>query len=291
MSTNLNILVEAKKEYLFQLVTVMCPYMIQAFQDIYNEAKKVSKGKKVLLKYQTFLREVLNWNGVIVKARSDDICNSCSWFSDLLAAVFVSHVKILASVKLNSNSNKISIKLPSNTLFIHTCYINVAKEIYKDPYVFYDEMTDSEREENLSVRMMKCIDQTVKELVPIQDILKANISQNDTKEVDIMSEAPEDTPDPDVLEEEFNGEEPEPEEELGQDMDEDIAPPVEEPPLGSEPDPEIVETKDIGINNIKPQHEDAIAEAITSEPEVVPEPTDEEDDVFFGDATDAKRNS
>ena len=289
MSNNLNILVEAKKEYLYQLATVICPVMIDVFGDMYKEAQKISKGKKVLLKYQTLLKEVVNWNDVMVKGRTEEICGPCPWFSDLLAAVFVSHVKILASVKLNSESKKISIKLPANTMFTHTCYVNAAKDIYKDPYIMHDDMTDHEREEKLSIRLMKCIDHTIKELVPIRDILEANISQSrDNREVDIMSEAPEDTPDPDILDEEF-GEElvnDEPEEELGVDMDNvpDSTDPVEvdEIPLGAEPDPEVIETKDIGLNNIKPQHADAVAEVVGE---------DEDEGVFFNDAIEAERKS
>jgi hypothetical protein len=57
---------------------------------------------------------------------------------------------------------------------------------------------------------------------------------------------------------------------------------VDEVPLGAEPDPEIVETKDIGLNNIKPQHTTAVADAIED---------DDDDDVFFNDAAEVERKS
>ena len=112
----LNVLVEAKKEYMAQLCKLMSQSMIQAFQDMYKEAEKMSKGKKVLLQYQKLLKEVPNWNDHIVKTHTDATCNTCSWFSDLLAAVFVSYVKILSSVRLKSESKKISIKRVKNTM-------------------------------------------------------------------------------------------------------------------------------------------------------------------------------
>jgi hypothetical protein len=43
---NLNIMVEAKKEYMGQLYLIMCPPMIEVFQDMYNEATKLSSGTK-----------------------------------------------------------------------------------------------------------------------------------------------------------------------------------------------------------------------------------------------------
>ena len=109
-NNNLNILVEAKKEYTEQLYMILCPLMIQTFLDLYAEANKMSKGKNVLKQYQILLKEVPNWNNHIVKQHTGKLVDSCSWFSDLLAAVFVSNVKILSSVRLNTENKKISIK-------------------------------------------------------------------------------------------------------------------------------------------------------------------------------------
>ncbi len=38
---NLNILVEAKREYLGQLCILMCPVMIEVFEEMYEEAYKL----------------------------------------------------------------------------------------------------------------------------------------------------------------------------------------------------------------------------------------------------------
>jgi len=43
---NLSIMVEAKKEYLGQLCLIMCPAMIEVFQEMYNESIKTSKGSR-----------------------------------------------------------------------------------------------------------------------------------------------------------------------------------------------------------------------------------------------------
>ena len=96
-SSNLNVLVEAKKEYLEQLCDVMCPLMIETFHTMYNESVSISKGKNVLIQYQKLLKEVPNWNNHMISQHAENLSKNCSWFSDLLAAVFVSFVKILLS--------------------------------------------------------------------------------------------------------------------------------------------------------------------------------------------------
>ena len=98
-SHNLNVLVEAKEQYLGQLCDIMMPFMNEVFAAMYNESVKASKGKKVLIQFQKFLKEVPNWNNHMVTQHTDKLCSSCGWFNDLLAAVFVSFVKILSSVR------------------------------------------------------------------------------------------------------------------------------------------------------------------------------------------------
>ena len=85
---NLNVLVEAKKEYLGQMCLIMIPPMIEVFQDMYIEAMKTSKGKQVLIMFQKHLKEVPNWSNAMSKRHTDNITDRCTWFGDLLAAVF-----------------------------------------------------------------------------------------------------------------------------------------------------------------------------------------------------------
>jgi len=250
----LNVLVEAKKEYLNQLCILMCPFVIQAFEEMYEEADKMSKGRKILIQYQALLKDVPNWNDSIIKKHADKHANSCSWFSDLLAAVFVSFVKILSSVRLKTENKKISIKLPSNEIFVHACYVNVAKDLYKDPYVYHDEMSRYEREDKLRSRITSCIETTIKELIPVQQILKTYMSQ-DTENYDINDEVD----DVDVSD---NEEEPEPEPEPTPEPEPGQEAPVVEPEA-----PKEEEMKDI----------------------TVPEPPPEESTTLFDDAIEEEK--
>lgn len=198
---NLNILVEAKKEYTGQLCDIMIPVMINVFEDLYKEADKMANGKKVLIMFQKLLKEVPNWSNAMSKSHSDNIVDRCAWFSDLLAAVFVSHVKILSSVRLKTENKKISLKLPSNEVFIQTCYNNAAKDLYKDPYIFTEQQSEYVRDEKLDTRFRTCIEATIKELIPVQQILQTYMSQ-DTNNIN-LGEDVQDSEDPDVLENDY----------------------------------------------------------------------------------------
>ena len=97
-----------------------------------EEAYKLSKGRKVLVMYQKLLKEVPNWSDAMSKQHTDNIANRCAWFNDLLAAVFVSCVKILSAVRLSKDNKKISLKLPTNEVFIQMCHNKVAESLYNN---------------------------------------------------------------------------------------------------------------------------------------------------------------
>ena len=276
MADNLNVLCEAKREYMGQLYIIMCPPMIEVFQDMYDEATKISKGRKTLIMFQKLLKEVPNWSNAMSKQHSDNIANRCAWFNDLLAAVFVACTKILSAVRLKADNKKISLKLPTNEVFIQTCYNNVAKDLYKDPYVFHEEQSEYVRDEQLTRRFSQCIEVTVKELIPVQEILQTYMSQ-DSRDIDLDGQV-HDSEDPDVFDgpEDFPEPEPEPE-----------PLPEDEPMMGAEEEPLQPtglenEFKTVpGVQAPEPEPEDQ-----PMEQHVMQEPEDE--GVFFGDAPEQR---
>ena len=264
---NLSILTEAKREYMGQLCLLMCPPMIDVFNDIYEEANKISNGRKVLIMFQKLLKEVPNWSNAMSKQHSDNITNRCAWFSDLLAAVFVACTKILSAVRLKADNKKISLKLPTNEVFIQTCYNNIAKDLYRDPYVFHEDQSIYHRDEKLTSRFCMCIENSIKELIPVQQILQTYMSQ-ESRDIDLDGDV-EDTEDPDIYEGEH---EPMPEPEP---MAEPMAEPEPEAMMEPEAEP-MNEFKTVpGVPGPEPEPE--------PEPEPMGEPQ-QEDDVLFGDA-------
>lgn len=198
---NLNILVEAKREYLGQLCILMCPVMIQTFEEMYEEAYKLSKGRKVLVMYQKLLKEVPNWSDAMSKQHSDNIANRCAWFNDLLAAVFVSCVKILSAVRLSKDNKKISLKLPTNEVFIQMCHNKAAESLYNDPYIYHEEQNEHSRNDKLFERFSVCIENAVKELIPVQQILQTYMSQTqEGQDLDLGDAEVGDSEDPELLE-------------------------------------------------------------------------------------------
>jgi hypothetical protein len=282
---NLNVLVEAKREYLGQLSHLMCPVMIETFDKIFEEAYTMSKGRKVLIMFQKLLKEVPNWNEGMSKQHTDNIANRCAWFNDLLAAVFVSCVKILSSVRLGKDNKKISLKLPTNETFIQTCYNNIAKDVYKDPYIFTESQNEHARDEKLFQRFSVVIEASVRELIPVQQILQTYMN-NESEDIDVGGEM-EDTEDPEFVDE-YQEPEPTMEPEMGPpggeaepmaeaEAEAEVEPMAEtEPPMG---EPQQMETQSSPFDN------EFKTISTTGQ---LPEQHEEEDDVLFPDASETR---
>jgi hypothetical protein len=189
----------------------------------------------------------------------------------------VSCVKILSSVRLGKDNKKISLKLPTNETFIQTCYNNVAKELYKDPYIFTESQNEHARDEQLFQRFSAVIEASVRELIPVQQILQTYMS-NESEDIDVGGEA-EDTEDP-----EFVDEYPEPDamgEPQPEGEGEEVPSEMEPQPMGEpEAEPEPTQESSPFDNEFKT--------ISTQEPPQHEEEDDEEEPVLFPDASETR---
>ena len=147
------ILTQAKREYTSQLVSILTPQLFDGIKSIFDEAQIVcnSEKRKPLLDYfRGFLEKVPEWSQVIIETETDRIIqmSKCDWLDDLITAVFISHTKILTSIGNNPDA-QIDLTIPKTINFIHKCYINIAREIWKNPYLYNENVLGSEYQQNM----------------------------------------------------------------------------------------------------------------------------------------------
>jgi hypothetical protein len=194
---NHNILVEAKKEYTNQLLQVLKPRIYEGFKSIYDDTVSIlgkeyieynTQSSSVIKSFQKALRDIPLWNQEMINREYDRILNSskCDYFEDLIETVFITNIKILSSVQMNTNDSiGLNVNIPSPVHFIHKCYIESAKEIYKNPYVFENSKNMTPKEKHTNIRdslsyIDNSINSAIRELLPIRDILKQGITKQNT---------------------------------------------------------------------------------------------------------------
>ena len=179
---NTPIFAQAKVEYTAQLIDVLYPHIFDGVKSIYDESKLLYRSKKtpILLIFRELLEKVPIWNSEIIDSECNRIINNsnCDWIDDLITAVFISHTKILTSIGPNQSFNKINITIPKSSSFVHKCYINTAREIWKNPYLFNESVPGYEFQKNnneIEEIIKKCIENTIRNSLPIKDILKEHL--------------------------------------------------------------------------------------------------------------------
>ena len=188
---SINGLVEAKYEYTKQLSNILKPNILQGFNSLYEEALKRKKESydpvyadfNDLQIFQNLIREIPRWNQNIIDREANRIMeNSQSeeYMGKLITAVIISHSRVMTSIKHN-NIDLNDLKIPSVQSFIHRCYIECAKEFYRNPYLFDIECSVIERQRNLKDKLVSidgCVIEAIRRCLPVKDILRNVINPN-----------------------------------------------------------------------------------------------------------------
>ena len=186
---------QAKIEYTKQLKDVLQNPLYEGLQSIYNDSKEeysLNTTTSIYVMFRKKIENVPKWNTDMIEEEVDRIMrvSDCDWLEDLITAVFVSHTKILASIG-NNRTKKINLTIPKTTNFIHKCYINTAREIWKNPYLFDESVSSSEYQINIkSIEELikENIDQTIRKLLPVKEILRDHLDNTDVQNPNIEEE-------------------------------------------------------------------------------------------------------
>ena len=192
---NLSSLHESKNEWSARLVTILTPLIVDGYKSILDEAIKLCKENnemdKYLMTFQNFISRIPKWNSTIIETERKRICekSGCSYLEDLVTCVHIIQLKILTAMRVGQKQKKIDINIPKLDDFIHKVYINVARKVYKNTYLFeihIPPLQTQKHNRELEVIVQECILNTLRESIPVEAILKAYMDE--TVEEDVTEE-------------------------------------------------------------------------------------------------------
>ena len=203
---------DAKNEYTMQLINVLTPNIIQGIKSIFKEALDLciqnDEKNKYLMTFQNFLTRVPKWNQSIIDNESDRIIkeSNCNYLEDLITCVHITQLKILTSIRVSNNQKKINIEIPKINNFIHKVYINYARKLYSNIFLFDITIPSLEIQKNnreLEIICNESILNTIRNSIPIEKILNAYIDET-TEDEEIITKKDETAADIDTNENKSN---------------------------------------------------------------------------------------
>jgi hypothetical protein len=192
---NVSSLHESKNEWGARLITILTPLVIDGYKSILDEAIKLCKDNgemdKYLMTFQNFISRIPKWNQTIIETERKRICDKsgCSYLEDLVTCVHIIQLKILTAMRVGQKQKKVDIKVPKLDDFIHKTYINVARKVYKNVYLFeigIPPLNIQKNHRELEIIVQECILNTLRESIPVEAILKAYMDE--TIEEDVVEE-------------------------------------------------------------------------------------------------------
>ena len=133
---------ESKNEWGARLLTILTPHIIDGFRSILDESIKLCRENeemdKYLMTFQNFISRIPKWNPDIVSTETERIKekSGCQYLEDLVTCVHVIQLKILTAVRVGQKPKKVDMDIMKIDDFIHKVYVNSARQIYKNVYLF-----------------------------------------------------------------------------------------------------------------------------------------------------------
>ncbi len=189
---NTNVLSEARNEYSSRLLNILTPLVIEGFNSIFKEAFdlciKNEEHNKYLMTFQNFLTRVPKWNQEIINVETSRIIKTskCDYLEDILTCVHITQLKILTSIRVSSKQKKIDIDIPKLPDFIHKIYIECARKLYKNVYLFEKHIMPLQQQKNMrecEIIIRECILKVIGDNMPVEKILRAYIDETEEEEV------------------------------------------------------------------------------------------------------------
>ena len=165
-----HVIVEAKTEYTKELISLITEPVYDTLSNIFEQTEKDNKKRiDLIVEFQQNLRQIPVWNQDEINKQVEKITSKCSWVGDLLAAIFISNVKILTSVKIGKDKKKIQITMPKLDIFIHKVHKNAAKSAFDNPRVFLQQ----DKRAIVTELVQKSIEDTIRNMLPFENILQS----------------------------------------------------------------------------------------------------------------------
>ena len=178
---NLNLLIELKNEYTKILLEILTPIVHEGIQYIYNQAKNNSGSSDTLKTFQNLLKKIPEWedkiltkeyNRIIIKTKKNS-----PWIVELVRAVIKANITILTVNKIPENVYE-----EINILnFIHLIYIETARKLWNNPFLFYHDYPSLEIKRNLrdSLQLIdNSIVSAIRKILPMNIILQKYLGDN-----------------------------------------------------------------------------------------------------------------
>lgn len=179
-------LTESRNEWCNRLLNIFTPAVVEGLTSVFNEAVNLcnenDEDEQYLMTFQSFLGRIPKWNNDIItteRKRIEDT-SGCTYLEDLITCVHIVHLKSLTCIQVGNEQKKVNLPIPNKDDFVHKIYIDVARAVYSNVYLFESDIPPLQIQKNkreLEIIIRECIMNVIRDNIPAEDILKAYMEE------------------------------------------------------------------------------------------------------------------
>ena len=193
---NYSVLVDAKQEYNHQIINILSSGILKGIKGVYYECENMCQQENtpenVLMVFQDKLSKIPKWTLAKIEHEYQLIKkeSKCDWIDDLLKVIYVTHIKILSLVNKVKKKGRLNIKVPTGAQFLHICYVNIAREMWKNPYLCSTHVSRYEQQKNTR-EMEKIIKDTImdtlRQQLPVKNIIQDFLDLSEKEDLSLVT--------------------------------------------------------------------------------------------------------
>ena len=188
---------ESRNEWCSRLVSIFTPLILGGVKSLFNESWKLcvdnDEPNKYLMTFQNLLSRIPKWNNEIIEDERKRIIerSGCNYLEDLITCVHIIQLKVLTCIRVGNKQKKIDISIPKLDSFIHKVYINVARKVYSNVYLFDKNISPLQLQKNnreLENIIQECVLISIRESIPTEAIIRAYMDESVEHEEEVIIE-------------------------------------------------------------------------------------------------------
>lgn len=188
---------ESRNEWCSRLVSIFTPLVEEGLKSIFEESWKIcvdnDEMNKYLMTFQNLLSRIPKWNATIIEDERKRIIerSGCNYLEDLITCVHIIQLKVLTCIRVGNKQKKIDIDIPKLDPFVHKVYINTARKVYSNVYLFEKNISPLQVQKNareLEQLIQESILTTIRESIPTEAIIRAYMDESVEQEEEVFIE-------------------------------------------------------------------------------------------------------
>jgi hypothetical protein len=180
-SPTIAVLVDAKEEYISNVISILKPTILKTIKSMYHTCEEICYNENapdnILMLFQDKCSKVPSWSVSEIDKKYTECCkqSKCDYLDELIKLLFITQIRILSMAHNMKPNSSINLQCPNGKSFMFLSFIEVARECWKQPYLFNKYNGKIEYQKNIVILesiIDKAITNTFKNKLPIKSLIK-----------------------------------------------------------------------------------------------------------------------